>query len=201
MLELKEAPSQSLLVGGVDEITSLSHSIQQRFGIFRNEQTSLDLFERTAKGTLNGEGAAYFVLSGEKSPSDSVCIEAVKTIYNPVAGSLETEILSFFQRLSLTSTDIDFVLLGKSGDKNWDADLELISSSYFAASSVGVFKHLCGEYPTASAFALWLSAKMIGENQIPDPVVLRDAKRPLNRLLIYNSYFGKQHSLILLRAC
>ena len=201
MLELAETPSQSLLVGGVDEITSLSHSILRRFGIFRSEESSLDLFKSATKGTLNGEGAAYFVLSGDKSPSDSVCIEAVKTIYNPVAASLETEILSFFQSLSLASTDVDLVLLGKSGDKNWDANLELISSSYFAASSVGVFKHLCGEYPTASAFALWLSAKMIRENQIPDPVVLRDANRPLNRLLIFNSFFGKQYSLILLKAC
>jgi len=200
MLELTDSPSQSLLVGGIDEITPVSHAIQQRFGIFRNETASMDLFKHDTRGTLNGEGAAFFTLSGEHDASDRVCIEAVKTIYNS-GEDLKREISSFFESLSLTTQDVDLVLLGKNGDKKSDSVLELIATSYFASSSVGVFKHLCGEYPTASAFALWLSAKIIAENFIPDSVVVRDANRPLKRLLIYNSYFGKQHSMILLRAC
>lgn len=201
MLELTDLPAQTLLVGGVDEITSVSHEIQKRFGIFRNDINSLDLFRVNARGTLNGEGAAFFLLSGEQGRDDHVCIDAVKTIYNPTDKGLENEILSFLDSLSLNSKDIDFVMLGSSGDKKWDANTELISSSYFAASSVGVFKHLCGQYPTASAFALWLSAKIMAENYMPDTIVVRDANRPLKRLLIFNSYFGKQHSMILLRAC
>ena len=201
MLELKESPDQSLLVGGVDEITATSHAIQRRFRIFRNETNNLDLFRSAQHGTLNGEGAAYFVVSGQKPIQGGVCIEGVKTIYNPTETTLKSEIHSFLDSVSVKSRDIDFLLTGKSGDKKWDATTELISSSYFASSSVGVFKHLCGEYPTASAFALWLSAKIIGENYIPDTIVVRHANRPLKRLLIYNSYFGKHHSLILLRAC
>ena len=200
MLELAESPTQSLLVGGVDEITSASHAIQKRFGIFRDDTANLDLFKSSSRGTLNGEGAAFFVLSGDQGAQDGVCIEAVRTIYNP-GKDLESQINSFFEDLSLKKHDVDLVLLGKSGDKRFDEPLELIASSYFAASSVGVFKHLCGEYPTASAFALWLSAKIIAENFIPGHVVVRDVNRPLKRLLIYNSYFGKQHSMILLRAC
>ena len=200
MLELTESPSQSILVGGIDEITPVSHAIQKRFGIFRNQASSLDLFKLSTKGTVNGEGAAFFLLSGEGGSGDKICIEGVKTIYNP-GQNLEQEINSFLQSLSLKAGDIDVVLLGKNGDKKSDELMELMASSYFGASSVGVFKHLCGEYPTASAFALWLSAKIIAENFIPGHVVFRDANRPLKRLLIYNSYFGKQHSIILLRAC
>lgn len=200
MLELTDFPSHSLLVGGIDEITPVSHAIQKRFGMFKNEAASLDLFKQGSTGTLNGEGAAFFVLSREHDARDRVCIEAVKTIYNP-GKDLKAEISSFFESLSLMTQDVDLVLLGKNGDKKSDSNIELIASSYFAASSVGAFKHLCGEYPTASAFALWLSAKIIAENFMPDPVVVRDANRPVKRLLIYNSYFGKQHSMILLRAC
>ncbi len=200
MLELADSPSQSILVGGVDEITPVSHAIQKRFGIYKNEVSSLDLFRLPTKGTLNGEGAAFFVLSGESTGSSGVCIEGVKTMYKP-GNDLREEIFSFLKSFSLTPEDIDLVLLGKNGDKKSDGAIEFTSSSYFASSSVGVFKHLCGEYPTASAFALWLSAKIVAENFIPEPVVLRDANRPLKRLLIYNSYFGKQHSMILLRAC
>src|SRR5688572_9820518 len=83
LLELKDAPDQSLLVGGVDEITTISQSIQKRFGIFRAAGNSRDLFTDDTRGTMNGEGAAYFVLSGEKALNDKVCIEAVKMLYNP----------------------------------------------------------------------------------------------------------------------
>jgi 3-oxoacyl-[acyl-carrier-protein] synthase II len=201
MLELTDFPEQSLLVGGVDEITSVSHAIQQRFGIFANEINNLNLFKGNRKGTLHGEGAAYFVLSGMRAPEDKVCIEGVKMVYNPTDMGLRDEILSFLGSKGLGAADIDFILLGKSGDKKGDVNTELISTSYFASSSVGVFKHLSGEYPTASAFALWLSAKIMAENHIPDVVVVRNENRPLKRLLIFNSYFGRQHSLILLRAC
>jgi hypothetical protein len=76
-----------------------------------------------------------------------------------------------------------------------------ITSTFFSSSSVGVFKHLCGEYPTASAFALWLATRIIQENFMPEAIVVRNTNRPLKRLLIYNPYFGTHHSLILLRAC
>src|SRR6187455_867929 len=83
LLELKDSPSQSLLVGGVDEITPISHALQKRFGIFKKEGNNLSLFERPGAGTVNGEGAAYFVLSGEKSNGERVCIDAVKMLYKP----------------------------------------------------------------------------------------------------------------------
>jgi len=201
LLELKDSPSQSLLVGGVDEITPISHALQKRFGIFKKGGNNLSLFERPGAGTVNGEGAAYFVLSGEKSNGERVCIDAVKMLYKPKDALLKEEITSFLEAASLKNTDIDFVVLGKSGDGKLDGKIDEISRMYFKDSSLGLFKHLSGEYPTASAFALWLAAKIIQENHIPDAVVSRNTNRPLKRVLIYNPYFGTHHSLILLRAC
>src|SRR5688500_3070392 len=43
ILELADSPAQSLLVGGVDEITATSHALQKRFGVFRNTENNLDL--------------------------------------------------------------------------------------------------------------------------------------------------------------
>jgi 3-oxoacyl-(acyl-carrier-protein) synthase len=201
VLALSDEPELSLLVGGVDEITPTSHAIQRRFGIFRNATSNVELFKANGKGTINGEGATFFVLSGQKQPTDRVCIEGLTTIHNATDAQIKREIGAFLKGSNLSAKDVDLVLLGSTGDKRWDAVTQFVSTSYFGTSSVGVFKHLCGEYPTASAFALWLSAKMIAENLIPDTVVVRNANRPLKRLLIFNTYFGKQHSLILLRAC
>ncbi|HEX6224437.1 MAG TPA: beta-ketoacyl synthase N-terminal-like domain-containing protein [Chryseolinea sp.] len=201
LLELKDLPDQSLLVGGVDEITATSHALQQRFGIFRNVENNLRLFDDGLEGTINGEGAAFFVLSGEKRATADVCIQGVKTLYKPKDAAIERGITSFLESASLKTLDIDLVLLGKSGDSKFDAKTNEIASIHFAESSLGVFKHLSGEYPTASAFAVWLGARIIRENHIPGAVVLRDTKRPPNRVLIYNPYFGNHHSLILLTSC
>jgi 3-oxoacyl-(acyl-carrier-protein) synthase len=201
LLELHESPGQSLLVGGVDEITAVSHSIQSRFGIFRNEISNLDLFNGNKKGTMNGEGAAYFVLSGEKSAQERVGIEAVKMLYKPTDLELNREIRVFLESASLKNTDIDVMLLGKSGDKKLGAKTDEIINTHFASSTIVLFKHLSGEYPTASAFAMWLAAKMVQENYIPEAIVFKNANRPVKRLLIYNPYFGTHHSLILITAC
>jgi 3-oxoacyl-[acyl-carrier-protein] synthase II len=54
MLQLSEEPQRSLLAGGIDEITPLSHQIQSRFGIFRQQSgNSLQLFSGKEPGTVN----------------------------------------------------------------------------------------------------------------------------------------------------
>jgi 3-oxoacyl-(acyl-carrier-protein) synthase len=203
VLELTDSPQQTLLVGGVDEITSISHALQKRFRIFRNIENNLELFGPGAEGTVNGEGAAYFVVSGEKGDNKNkqVCIDAVKTLYRPPQATVSKEIVRFLESYSLKVSDIDVVLLGKSGDRKCDAEPDEIADMHFANCSIGLFKHLSGEYPTASAFALWMGAKIILENHMPEAVVLRKTNRPVNRVLIYNPYFGTHHSLILLSGC
>src|SRR5688572_602889 len=111
LLELKDSPLQSLLVGGVDEITPVSHALQKRFGIFKSDGNNLNLFDGRGKGTVNGEGAAYFVLSGEKNSEKQVCIDAVRMLYKPEDAVLKKEIASFLETASLKNTDIDLVLL------------------------------------------------------------------------------------------
>jgi len=69
----------------------------------------------------------------------------------------------------------------------------------FKTNSTGRFKHLSGEFPTASAFAFYLAARIIQNKKIPSVVIDRDTGREPNIVLIYNTYFGNYHSLILLR--
>jgi len=91
--------------------------------------------------------------------------------------------------------------MGTQGDTSEEAVLQSTAGSLFPSSAKGHFKHLSGEYPTATAFALWLAARMIETQTMPESVSIGKANRPLQRVLIFNSYFGKYHSLILLEAC
>lgn len=202
MMHLEESPGRRFLVGGLDETTSVSKSILERFGIFRKKlASSLNIFSQQRKGTLNGEGAAFFVVTGNQDDSSMACIEGVKTFYRADPQRIRDGIQIMVREAGLRPSDIDLVLLGKNGDKVHDTHLDLLTKSIFPKSSVGHFKHLSGEYPCASAFALWLGARILAERHIPEVVLFRQVSRPLKHVLIFNSWFETHYSAILLRSC
>jgi 3-oxoacyl-[acyl-carrier-protein] synthase II len=202
LLQLSEEPEKNILAGGIDEITSASHDIQSRFGIFRKESvSSLQLFEKRTKGTLNGEGSVFFVLSGVKGKSDIARLQGVTTIYNPRGKELRTGVERFLAANNFSTDAMDLVLCGKSGDDRSARALQEVSDQLFPTASTGVFKHLCGEYPVASAFALWLGARVLKEQLVPDIILERKQNRPVKNILIFNQYFGTHYSLILISAC
>jgi 3-oxoacyl-(acyl-carrier-protein) synthase len=203
ILLLKENPSQSLLVGGVDEITDISHTVLNRFGIFRdNAQSTLNLFRSPGNGTINGEGAAYFVVSGDAGEHDIARVEDVAMFYKAGHRELQSGIERLLTDNNLKASDIDFVLSGRSGDVESDRSLTGVTSALFTSASLGLFKHLCGEYPVASAFGLWLAASILRDHHIPDVVVYKDTgKQQLKNILVINQYFGTHHSVMLMKSC
>ena len=60
------------------------------------------------------------------------------------------------------------------------------------------FKHLSGEYATASAQALWYACKLLHPNKVPPHFIKREGNSNKHSILIYNCYQGLQHSLVLL---
>jgi hypothetical protein len=201
-MQLEENPNEDFLVGAVDEITEISHIIQSRFGIFRQKLAStINLFHYPKAGTIHGEGAAYFVLSGTPGKNYPVSIDNIRMLYRPTHQSLRETIEAFIKESGLRPAEIDLLLLGKSGDRQGDQDIDNLCKAIFPSSSIALFKHLCGEFPVSSSFALWLGTRIITEHHIPEVAVFKDTSRPLKRVLIYNTYFENHHSLILLRAC
>jgi 3-oxoacyl-[acyl-carrier-protein] synthase II len=201
-LHLHEVPNDTLLTGGIDEITEVSHSIQSRFNMFRKKQAStIKLFQHSRKGTVNGEGAAFFLLTGSRSKQSLATIEAIKTFYKPSLQKLREGIEVFLLEAGLRSREVDLILLGKTGDKQVDQPLEQLRNMIFPKNSIGLFKHLCGEYPVASAFAVWLGARILSEGHVPEVVLYAKTNRPVRNVLIVNTNFGTHFSLILLKAC
>jgi 3-oxoacyl-[acyl-carrier-protein] synthase II len=202
VMQLEDSPGQRLLIGAVDEITPASQRLLGRFDVFRRKLAStLNVFKQPRKGTINGEGAAFFVVTGAPDGSASACVEGVKTFYKVNPQGLRDGIEVFVREAGLRPSEIDLVLLGKNGDKVHDSHLDLLGKSIFPRSSVGLFKHLCGEYPTSSAFALWLGTRILSERHVPEVVLFRQVSRPLRNVLIFNSWFETHHSVILLTTC
>lgn len=189
LLHAQDFPMDKILLGGVDEITQYSHAILRRFGIFRNKSNP--------NGVVNGEGAAFFVVTGQKSDDSIASIDSVATYYKPDRKTL-TEQLSLFE--SSLHVPIDVVLIGTSGHSTGDETIQTLAKN-INCTAIASFKHLCGEYPVSSAFATWLAAKAMTDNQTLQKIISVKSDASPKNILVLNHYFGIHYSMILLRAC
>jgi len=196
---IQDGEASNALVGGVDEITDTSHAILSRFGLYRNDPvSSSDILASKSRGTIGGEGAAFFLLSDQPSDKDYAELIAVRTFYKPAnTNEIKRNILSFLEEQSFNIDDVDIVLYGRNGDSKNDSVYDELDQALFANKTAINYKHLCGEYPTSSAFALWLASNSLKTGQVPGAAI---DKRP-ESILIYNHYQQIHHSLYLLSAC
>jgi 3-oxoacyl-(acyl-carrier-protein) synthase len=209
MMLLEENEVSNVLVGAIDEITNISFKILNRMGLYKQGLVSnLDLVKMdtgasTSKGTIAGEGATFFLLANDASDSDYAKLDGLKTIY--IQGSLadiEGNILSFLAEHSISMNDINLVITGKNGDAGSDEIYNQLAGTVFKNKNTIHYKHLCGEYPTSSAFALWMAANILKTSAIPEALnYSAPQEKKINRVLIYNHYQGLHHSLFLLSAC
>jgi 3-oxoacyl-[acyl-carrier-protein] synthase II len=189
---LQDGEAATVLTGGMDETTDISHELLTRFGLYRRRPVSnLDLFTGRVKGTIAGEGAAFFLLAGEPSDQDYARLDGISTLYKPESiTDIERHIQSFLSAHAIDPDTIDMVITGHNGDSRSDDIYRQLASgsspvaALFCNQPVIPYKHLCGEYPTSTAFALWMAAQRI--------------RLGAGRILIYNHYLGLHHSLLLL---
>jgi 3-oxoacyl-[acyl-carrier-protein] synthase II len=201
---LNEKAAFNVLVGAVDEITNISHTILSRFGLYKQEQVNnLNLYESKTKGTIAGEGASFFLLSSEPAPTDYAKLDAMATFYKPGGiKEIQNEINSFLENNRLDIGGIDLIITGKNGDDASDKVYEQLQESIFHKKDTVNYKHLCGEFPTSTGFALWLAANIIKTGEVPAVLGLPgNASGKPNRILIYNHYLNIHHSLFLVSAC
>jgi len=201
LMLLSENEANNVLVGGIDEMTDASFTILTRLGLYkRNPISNFFLFDGQSKGTISGEGAAFFLLTGEPSADNLAEFNGVKTFYKPTDNAaIERQVNNFLAQHSFKIEDIDLIITGRNGDIKNDAVYGQLSNSIFVNKPLANYKHLCGEYPTSSAFALWLAANCIKNGKVP--ATITDENVQPKRILIYNHYQNIYHSLMLVSAC
>jgi hypothetical protein len=155
-----------------------------------------------SKGTIAGEGAAFFLLTSQPSANTYAQLEGVTTFYKPVdVIGIERHILSFLSSRQIDIEDIDMVITGRNGDMKGDSIYKQLEGSVFRGKGSINYKHLCGEYSTSTSFAFWLAANIIKFGTVPAVTGYASSKSDkLNRILIYNHYHNIHHSLMLVSA-
>lgn len=210
MMQLESGDFADVLLGASDELTEGYLAITRRMGFWKQKPvSSLRLFEDSQRGSMPGEGAAFFYLSGERSDKTYASIKGFKMINNlwPTEDSGNV-IDAFLSENQLNRKDIGLLLTGNSGDSVSDRPYHPVINCFDDITLKGYFKHLCGEYPTSTSFALGLAALILKTGKMPEIVrpnpeknenreVNQGTNHAVDNILIYNSFRGLHHSLIL----
>lgn len=193
----------SVLVGGFDEITENYLNITNRMKLWKTKEFSqLDLLsENNSSGTIPGEGSTFFMLNKKQSENTYCAVKGMKMLFNPKSTDLiEHEINDLLTENNLGLDQLDLCLLGLNGDKKIDQNITEVQNRFLSGVNACYFKHLCGEYKTATAFGMWIGAQILAKQSIPEVIKTSPfSKDNIDNVLIYNNYNNTYHTLILLQ--
>lgn len=212
LLRIREGESQWALLGGVDELTKHNELFFQELGCVKSEVLSSSQWLQRQRlsargespawtdGAYFGEGASFFVLSPQASAQNYGKIAGLRMCYKPTGRqALRLQAEDFLKELGWAVSQVDAVVLGNSGDRRFDWYYNDLQQQLFAQTPQLLFKHLCGEYSTSSAFALWLAAQILHRQNVPSFLQANpwiNLPKNIEKILIYNHHQGANHSFI-----
>jgi len=199
-LQIEEGDANSVLIGGIDEMTEYTASLFKLAGfIKKGSENTFPMLNSDTAGTVFGEGAAFFVLENQKSDSTYAEVNDVEINNEISAEVLQLKVFDFLAANGLAVADIDLLITGTNGDANFSQYDNELTQKQFADTPQAYYKHLSGEYNTASAFGLYVGANIIRLQQIPTILKSNDlTKSKYNNILLYNQYRGLDHSFTLI---
>ena len=200
-LLLSEKSAETVLLGGADELTDISFDITRRLGHWKKEDIKSEgMLQSKSKGSIAGEGSAFFLLTQKAGVNCKARISGL-SVY---AGTrrkddIEEEATRLFDQAGIQQSEVDLVLMGYSGDRHSDTIYHELAETFFSGNAVACFKPFCGEYQTATSFALYVASEIIS-NQLFPTIASVNKIQPtsIRNILIYNNYRNINHSLILL---
>lgn len=200
-LQFETTEVERIILGGVDELSQSNFNIDDKRGMFKPAETthSENLLRSNTQGTVAGEGAALFTLEREYTTNAKARIVDVDQFALLTSEELTERTEAFLAKNGMNPHDIDVLFMGYNGDIKMDAFYEHLRTTLFEKTGIYTFKNLVGEYYTASSFAMWMAANLLGGQTMPRRSIWTPVPRRAKRILIYNHYEGQQHGLILLK--
>ena len=195
-LWLSEKTTAQYLVGGVDEISGYNYNIDRLAGWFSTDIENKNLFSQPHAATIAGEGAAMFLVNNQ--PQNAIAkVKAIKTLHTNEEQLLAT---AFEELIEAQNINIKETLLisGYNGDTR-QKKYHTACKNILPNTPLVYFKHLTGEFPTATAFAVWLACYCLNNSLTENFLEIENKiSTDIKNVVIYNSYHGTQHSFIYL---
>lgn len=193
---------QHYLVGSFDEMTDEYFGVKSKIGYWKQPTPhSLHLYKHSdTPGSIGGEGSAFFMVTNEKENA-LFSIAAMQMLQDYTPAEVDATIARILEENKILLRDVDVILCGMSGDSRFDGIYKPLFNNTTVHTTVGAFKHLCGEYDTSTGFAMWLAAQAFKTQQVPDAIILKKGVNPsVKTVLIVNHYILNSASVMLLRA-
>jgi 3-oxoacyl-(acyl-carrier-protein) synthase len=205
-MQLKSGKINTALIGGYDEMTPDYFQMLKKTGY-------LDFSE--AKQCFASETALAMMLSTGKTDYALCKIEQVETVYeNHSRHSCENANSSCFQEIAAQVRDdgeIDAIMIGTNGQPENDCRYYEVCEKMFPTIPLLHYKPIFGENYTAPALGIYAATMCLKNGKIPEHLLVGAKKQslntkakdisPLRKILFYNHFEGKYHSLILLSKC
>ncbi len=188
-LLLQEDEAKHVLVGGVDEMGTEFVNLVRMM-----EDKSSDGIK-----VPFGEGAAFFILSSEVT-KDNIQLLDIACFSTLSKDAVNDNLHNFLKNNGLGVSDIDVVMVGNNGD-SFDPYYDKATSMFSKTTSFLKYKNLCGEFYTASAFGLFLAYEILKSQHIPMVLHQNQSEKPIDTIVLYNQFKGRDHSFILLKRC
>lgn len=186
---LHQDEANHVLVGGVDELGTEFVDLVRMM-----EDKSADGIKVPIS-----EGAAFFALSSEVK-KNSIQLLDIECFSSIPKDAVNDNLHNFLIENRISVSDIDIVMVGSNGDI-FDEYYEKVTSVFSKNTPFLKYKNLCGEFYTASAFGLFLAYGILKSQHIPKVLDQNQSEKPLDTILLYNQFKGRDHSFILLKRC
>ncbi|WP_027387022.1 beta-ketoacyl synthase N-terminal-like domain-containing protein [Chryseobacterium gregarium] len=198
-LQINDGEASTVLAGSTDEQTDRTMELYQlNKTIKKEEHLPVDYLHSTTDGVIWGEGASFFVLGKDRTGQSYAQLKDIQIINQLDIEDVQGLITDFLTKNDLTNNDIDCVILGFSGDVRSDVYYTK-ALDLFENSALLYYKHLSGEFNTASGFSTFMACHILKKQEIPEVMMINAVKKEdIKNILLYNHLGGSDHSLVLL---
>ncbi len=202
LLQMNKPQFSSALVTGSDEMTPSYFKLLKRLNYWKDEvpDTLNIVHGKESIGSFATEGSVSFMLAKSKTSNSYAKIVDVDLKYMNNPDSLDY-IVRFLKQNELEINDVDVLLTGMNGDVENDNVYKTLFST-FGEDKIGIYRNVCGEFYTSSAYGLYAAATCINMSIVPKYLKYNFVeKKDPKIILIYNHFKSKDYSLILLKKC
>lgn len=198
-LQILDGEAENVLVGSTDEKTNRIMELYQLSNTIKKEENlPSDYLNSKTEGVIWGEGSSFFVLGKDKNENSYAQLKDIQITNKLESDETEKFIREFLVKNNLKNEEIDAVILGYSGDSKSDIYYKK-ASEIFQNSSLLYYKHLSGEFNTASGFSTFMACHILKNQEIPRVMMINNIKKDeIKNVLLYNHLKGNDHSLVLL---
>src|SRR5690606_4051567 len=195
VIQLEENQLESVLVGGVDEISTHTYGLLQLIGEIKQDGVNETVRESVTPGVNYAEGATFFMLSSQRTESSYACLVDLILQHDIPLDGVNQAVENFMKQLGMACDQIDAVVFGVNGDQEFDQYYDVLGGS-FSDKPIVFYKHMTGQYDTGSAVGLAVAAQLIKEQEIPSTLLWNvNSGKSFKYVLVYNQLKGKDHSI------